>query len=98
MDGDRSNNKRENLEIVCANCHLIRHLKKSQDGNWVRDYKRLTPREKIAEITALGANGKGSKIAGSDFVEGSNPSGSTSKRIPNGSRVPVNKGFDSLDR
>lgn len=30
LDGDRSNNSIENLEELCANCHVIRHLK--EDG------------------------------------------------------------------
>jgi hypothetical protein len=43
-DGNRENNNKENLEIVCANCHIKRHLR-SVNGVWVVDYKSLTPIE-----------------------------------------------------
>ncbi len=49
-DGDRTNNKSTNWEVVCWNCHVVRHLKKC--GNiWVFDYKSLTPRNMIKKLT-----------------------------------------------
>ena len=48
-DGDRMHNDRSNLEVVCHNCHSIRHLKWSGTG-WVSDRTALTPRDKIAAI------------------------------------------------
>jgi len=41
-----SNNKKNNLEIVCGHCHTKRHLKMI-DGEWVFDNKYLTPRKLI---------------------------------------------------
>ncbi len=49
IDGNRKNNKQENLEAVCGNCHILRHLK-MVDGIWQFDSKALTPREKIIEL------------------------------------------------
>ena len=50
IDGDRQNNKKSNLEVVCANCHAIRHLRWTGDS-WVRDNRTLTPREQLHEFT-----------------------------------------------
>jgi len=49
-DGNRKNNKMSNLEVVCYSCHAVRHLKKV-NGVWIFDYKVLTPRNKIKELT-----------------------------------------------
>jgi len=46
VDGDRLNNSQENLECVCGNCHLIRHLY-LKDGTWKYNPKMLTPRDLI---------------------------------------------------
>jgi HNH endonuclease len=32
VDGDRTNNGLENLEVVCHNCHALRHQKQRADG------------------------------------------------------------------
>lgn len=48
-DGNRQNNVCENLEIVCGNCHMKRHLKLI-DGVWVYNTKALTPRELLCEL------------------------------------------------
>lgn len=42
-DGNRHNNVRSNLEVVCANCHIKRHLK-MVDGKMIFNWKSLTPR------------------------------------------------------
>jgi len=46
IDGDMANNKDENLEIVCGNCHIKRHLKLT-NGVWLYHTASLTPRELI---------------------------------------------------
>jgi len=46
IDGDRSNNSQDNLECVCGNCHLIRHLY-FKDGSWIYKSNALTPRDLI---------------------------------------------------
>ncbi len=48
-NGDRKNNKMSNLEVVCCNCHAIRHLKQI-NGVWKFDSSSLTPRDKIKEL------------------------------------------------
>jgi hypothetical protein len=53
IDGNDQNNVKENLEIVCANCHMIRHLK-LVDGVWCYCTLSLTPRDKIEELTRAG--------------------------------------------
>lgn len=50
IDGDRTHNQEENLECVCANCHIIRHLRLVK-GEWNYWTKALTPREEIASLT-----------------------------------------------
>lgn len=42
IDGNHKNNEPENLEIVCANCHIRRHLKISKKGKLVYHPKTLT--------------------------------------------------------
>lgn len=44
IDGIRTNNSQDNLECVCANCHMIRHLH-LKDGIWVYNPNVLTPRD-----------------------------------------------------
>ena len=46
MDGNRANNEKDNLECVCGNCHMIRHLV-LKDGIWSYRSNALTPRELI---------------------------------------------------
>jgi hypothetical protein len=50
IDGNRSNNSQDNLECVCANCHMIRHLH-LKDGVWVYKSNSLTPRHLIQYLT-----------------------------------------------
>ncbi len=50
IDGDKSHNRRENLEAVCPNCHALRHLKMI-NNEWVFDTHTLTARELIPELT-----------------------------------------------
>lgn len=45
-DGNRANNKPSNLEVVCGNCHIKRHLRKI-DGEWTFNTSYLTPIEEI---------------------------------------------------
>ena len=44
IDGNRENNQKKNLEIVCCNCHTKRHLRMTDNG-WVIDFKELTDRK-----------------------------------------------------
>lgn len=48
-DGDRTNNVLDNLEVVCSNCHTLRHLK-FEDGQWKFCTKCLTPRDRLKEL------------------------------------------------
>jgi hypothetical protein len=50
IDGDRKHNKKENLECVCFNCHVIRHLH-IVNGEWSYWTQVLTPREFISGLT-----------------------------------------------
>ena len=50
IDGDRKNASISNLEVVCKNHHLLRHLRLKKNNEWVLDFKFLTPREKLKEI------------------------------------------------
>ena len=49
-DGNRKHNLEENLECVCHNCHVIRHLF-FVDGGWRYSTKKLTPRELLPMFT-----------------------------------------------
>lgn len=49
IDGNGSNNKNENLEVLCANCHVKRHLKEI-DGEWSYDTRSLTPRDMLEKL------------------------------------------------
>jgi len=44
IDGNRKNNKKSNLEVVCGNCHTKRHLH-FKDGKWIFWTQAITPRE-----------------------------------------------------
>jgi hypothetical protein len=44
IDGNNKNNENDNLEVVCANCHVKRHLKQNKKGDWVYHPKSLTNR------------------------------------------------------
>lgn len=48
-DGDRTNNNKENLEILCYNCHAKRHME-LKDGVWVVNWHSLTPRELLKDL------------------------------------------------
>lgn len=48
-DGDRSNNVKSNLEVVCWNCHAKRHLK-LVGQEWCYCPTVLTPREMLSKI------------------------------------------------
>lgn len=50
IDGNRLNWRSQNMECVCANCHVIRHLK-DIDGVWAYQSSALTPRDMITELT-----------------------------------------------
>lgn len=49
IDGNRDNNKQENLEVVCGTCHMLRHLK-FVGGEWIHCNGVLTPRDKLSEL------------------------------------------------
>ncbi len=42
IDGNHNNNIPENLEVVCANCHVKRHLRKNKKGELVYHSQSLT--------------------------------------------------------
>ena len=48
-DGNRQNNKKENLEVVCRNCHAKRHLY-LKDGKWCFHTASITPRDILLKI------------------------------------------------
>ena len=48
-DKDRTNNEEENFEVVCANCHIKRHLH-LKDGKWCFSYYHLTPRNMLSKL------------------------------------------------
>lgn len=50
IDGNHNNNKPENLEIVCANCHIKRHLKLNKKGEYVYHPRSLTNRELLKSL------------------------------------------------
>lgn len=41
-DSDRTNNQDANLEILCSNCHITRHLRLNRRGEWIYDPHVLT--------------------------------------------------------
>ena len=48
-DGNRQNNIKSNLEVVCSNCHRKRHLY-LKDGEWCFWTMKITPRELLHTI------------------------------------------------
>jgi len=50
IDGNKKNNIQSNLEVVCSNCHVKRHLKKDKRGNWVYHPKTLTDRSLLEKL------------------------------------------------
>lgn len=52
IDGNRNNNKFNNLEVVCPVCHVNRHTKLIK-GNRVFYTKALTPREDVIALDKL---------------------------------------------
>jgi hypothetical protein len=48
-DGDTENNIADNLEIVCWNCHIKRHLK-LVNKEWVYCSSALTPRHFLESL------------------------------------------------
>lgn len=53
IDGDRTNNVPENLEVLCPQHHALRHLKLGAKGKWIYKPSSLTPREKLKELLNL---------------------------------------------
>lgn len=49
IDGNRNNNAESNIEIVCYNCHALRHMEQTL-GIWHLNYKQLTPRDRLKEL------------------------------------------------
>lgn len=50
IDGNNKNNLPDNLEIVCANCHVKRHLKKLGSGEYVYHPRSLTDRSLLKDL------------------------------------------------
>ena len=50
IDSDPSNNILENLEIVCANCHIKRHLRLDQNSRYIYAPKELTDRHLLNKL------------------------------------------------
>jgi len=48
-DSNRKNNLNDNLEVLCWNCHALRHLKLEKD-QWKFDPNVLTPRDKLNKV------------------------------------------------
>lgn len=49
IDGNRTNNQRDNLEIVCGSCHMKCHLKLVESG-WRYCTGSLTPRDMLKSL------------------------------------------------
>jgi len=49
IDGNRKNNVKENLEVVCKNCHAKRHFKIKEE-KWSFWSASLTPREMLDQL------------------------------------------------
>ena len=49
IDGNGTNCEPDNLELLCYNCHAIRHLK-LVDGQWQYHTSSLTPRDRIPDL------------------------------------------------
>lgn len=52
-DGNRENNKPSNLEVVCQNHHIARHMKFVSGIGWVYCTSVLTPRSRLPEVFLL---------------------------------------------
>jgi hypothetical protein len=50
IDSDRNNNKPRNLEVVCGNCHIKRHLKIDKFGKLSYHPSSLTDRNLLKEL------------------------------------------------
>jgi len=50
VDSDPSNNTKSNYEVVCANCHIRRHLKLNKLGRYVYSTKHLTNRNLLKDL------------------------------------------------
>lgn len=50
IDSNPSNNVIDNLEIVCANCHIKRHLKFDKNNRYVYEPKELTDRSLLTKL------------------------------------------------
>lgn len=54
IDGNIENGAVENLEVLCMNHHMLRHMKyKEKTNEWIVNFKYLTPRNKLNEIRKL---------------------------------------------
>lgn len=53
MDGNHNNNDESNIEVVCANCHIKRHLKRNENGEIVHHPSSLTTDDILEEIYIL---------------------------------------------
>lgn len=52
-DGNRENNDPSNLEIVCQNHHIARHMRWTEEGVWIYSTSSLTPRDRLPEVLRL---------------------------------------------
>jgi hypothetical protein len=53
-DSNRNNGNVENLEVVCTNHHMLRHMRyRERTQEWIVDYRHLTPRDKLDELRDL---------------------------------------------
>ena len=50
IDGNNGNNNISNIEILCSNCHMKRHLKLNKNGHWVYSPKSLTDRKLLSKL------------------------------------------------
>jgi len=50
IDGNRYNNRKDNIEHVCLVCHIYRHLEKTKLGTWRNNGDAKTPRELIGQL------------------------------------------------
>lgn len=51
IDGDRSNGNMKNLEVLCNNHHMMRHMVYNTKNNeWVLNLKYLTPRDLLEDL------------------------------------------------
>lgn len=50
IDSNKNNNKKENLEVVCGNCHIKRHLKIDKLGKLSYHPLSLTDRNSLKDL------------------------------------------------